>query len=109
MARSTPEAIEEAVRDGLGVVVTPISFVSEHIETLVELDHDYAELAKAVGSPAYVRVPALGVDGGFIEALVEMVKAALDRPKTVGAGAPAGEWRCGADWKHCPARKETAA
>jgi ferrochelatase len=106
---TTPEAIEEAVRDGLGVVVCPISFVSEHIETLVELDHDYAELAKAAGCAAYVRVPALGVEGAFIEALAQMVKTALDRPTDPGRSEPASAWRCGDAWKHCPARKETAA
>jgi ferrochelatase len=103
---TTPEAIEEAAREGLGVLVSPISFVSEHIETLVELDHDYAVLAKQVGCPAYVRVPALGVDGGFIETLAQMVKSALDRPEGTG---PAGAWRCGAGWKHCPSYRETAA
>jgi len=103
---TTPEAIEEAAREGLGVLVSPISFVSEHIETLVELDHDYAVLAKQAGCPAYVRVPALGVDGGFIETLAQMVKSALDRPDGT---EPAGAWRCGAGWKHCPARRETAA
>src|SRR5690606_996770 len=40
---STPEALEQAARDGKGVVVCPIAFVSEHVETLVELDIEYAE------------------------------------------------------------------
>ena len=103
---STTDLIAEAARDGLGVIVTPIAFVSEHVETLVELDHDYAKFAREVGCPAYVRVPALGVTPAFIEALARMVKNALDR----GNGTePAGAWRCGADWKHCPARRETAA
>ena len=56
---------------GLGLIVTPIAFVSEHIETLVELDHDYALLAKAVGCPRYIRAPALGVNEAFIGGLAD--------------------------------------
>eukprot|EP01036_Dinobryon_divergens_P057059 gene57059-76190_t len=41
---ATPDAIQKAGEDGLGVVLTPIAFVSEHIETLVELDIEYGEL-----------------------------------------------------------------
>ena len=50
---STPEAIEAAAKDGVGVVVTPIAFVSEHIETLVELDIEYGELAHEKGASPY--------------------------------------------------------
>jgi ferrochelatase len=103
---STPEALQEAGNDGLAVVVCPISFVSEHIETLVELDHEYAELAEEFGCPAYIRVPALGVDEGFIETLALAVKAALDRGK---GSEPASAWRCGGGWRHCPAHREAAA
>ncbi len=45
----TAEAIEAAAHEGLGVLVSPIAFVSEHVETLVELDRDYAETAEAAG------------------------------------------------------------
>ncbi len=106
----TPQALEGAARDGKGVVVCPISFVSEHIETLVELDHEYAELANSFGCTAYVRVPALGVDAGFISALAGIVQKALDRS---GGTEPGSAWRCPADWKHCPSHAralgETAA
>jgi ferrochelatase len=99
---NTPDAIEGAVRDGKGVVVCPISFVSEHIETLVELDHEYAELAEAAGCGVYVRVPALGVQEVFIQALAKMVRSALDR----GHGSePGSAWRCNKDWRQCPAAK----
>lgn len=46
---STDEAIRQAAADGKGVLVSPIAFVSEHVETLVELDHEYAELARTLG------------------------------------------------------------
>jgi len=84
---STIEAIELAAADGLGVVVCPVAFVSEHIETLVELDRDYAEVAERVGAHPYVRIPALGREAMFIEGLAGLVQSALARPPGV---APAG-------------------
>jgi ferrochelatase len=53
---STDDEIRAASQQGLALVVTPIAFVSEHIETLVELDHEYRELAIESGCPAYIRV-----------------------------------------------------
>lgn len=94
---STPEAIAQAGRDGRGVVVTPVAFVSEHIETLVELDIEYAELAHGLGVEPYLRSPAVGVAGPFIQTLAEAAVEALSR---TGA-APYGPG-CRADWKACP-------
>lgn len=96
---STPEAITDAAGQGLAVVVTPIAFVSEHIETLVELDIEYRELAERLGCPAYVRAPALGLDAVFIAGLGDLVSAALERKPGV---CPGGTWRCPADWGQCP-------
>jgi ferrochelatase len=88
---STPEAIAEAAGEGLGVVICPISFVSEHVETLVELDHDYAELAQKLGCPSYVRVPALGTEPAFISGLARLVGGALESPRAEITGE--GDWR----------------
>lgn len=98
---SIPEAIEQAAREGRGVVVAPIAFVSEHVETLVELDHDYAKLAKEKGCPFYVRVPALGTEPLFIEALAQLVVQALRREGGT-ASAVGGRW-CERKWRACPA------
>ncbi|MBS0294984.1 MAG: ferrochelatase [Proteobacteria bacterium] len=99
---STVEAITAAAQEGKGVVVCPVAFVSEHVETLVELDHDYGALAKSLGCPAYVRVPALGTAPAFIAALAKIVGGALDRsPATESACG--GRW-CGAGFSRCPAR-----
>src|SRR5690606_11892530 len=43
---ATDATIEKAARDGKAILLSPIAFVSEHIETLVELDIEYARLAK---------------------------------------------------------------
>lgn len=88
---STESEIRQAGAEGLGVVVSPIAFVSEHVETLVELDHDYALVAEAAGCAPYLRVPALGVETAFIAGLADAVLRALQGP---AATSPAGPWRC---------------
>ncbi|MGZ9099570.1 MAG: ferrochelatase [Brevundimonas sp.] len=101
---STPEAIEQAGRDGVGVVVAPVAFVSEHIETLVELDIEYAELAHERGVAPYLRAPAVGLAPPFIGALADAVLDALPRTGV----APYGPG-CRADWKACPRTCERRA
>ena len=98
---STPAAIEEAAHEGLGVIVVPIAFVSEHIETLVELDHDYAQLAEQVGCPFYLRAPALGIEGSFIAGLATMVSGALKKP--AGVESACGGRICPRTFGKCPA------
>lgn len=73
---ATEDEIRRAGRDGVPLVVAPISFVSEHSETLVELDLDYRRLAEASGVPAYCRVPTVGVEPGFIQSLARLVSRA---------------------------------
>jgi ferrochelatase len=94
---STPQAIRQAAVDGLGVIIDPIAFVSEHVETLVELDHDYRRLALAVGAAPFLRVPALGTTTAFIAGLARIVEAALERSGDApnGAACPARFARCG--------------
>lgn len=96
----TPQAIEEAAGEGLGVIVVPIAFVSEHIETLVELDRDYAEVAAQTDCPGYVRVKALGIEASFITGLANTVIAALVQDHT----APAKGWTCDQCGPICLAR-----
>jgi ferrochelatase len=80
---STPSEIERAGRDKTSLVLYPVSFVSEHSETLVELDIDYRRLAREAGVPVYVRVPAVGTHPLFIEGLASLVRAALAEPTKV--------------------------
>ena len=86
---STEEELRRAGRDRVPVVVVPISFVSEHSETLVELDILYRELAERAGVPKYVRVPALGTNPAFIRALARLVGQARAAKRPVGPGAGA--------------------
>ena len=73
---ATDDEIRRAGSDGVPLVVAPISFVSEHSETLVELDFDYRELAEKSGVPAYHRVPTVGVAPSFIQGLARLVEHA---------------------------------
>ena len=93
---STEDEIRAASAEGLALVVTPIAFVSEHVETLVELDHEYGELARATGCPAYVRVPALGVDAAFVDSLADIALASLARGGTASGDGYAcvGRGKC---------------
>ena len=100
----TPAAITEAAEDGRAIVIVPIAFVSEHVETLVELDRDYAELAAEAGIETYLRVPALGVRNDFIAALAGAVTGALKKDGIAPAGSA-----CGGDWRRCGCRGEQAA
>jgi len=77
----TEEAIPELAEQGVKeLVVVPISFVSEHIETLEEIDMEYRELAEESGIENFHRVPALNTHPVFINDLAEMVIEALDAP-----------------------------
>ena len=75
---STDDEIARAAKDGVPIVVVPIAFVSEHSETLVELDIEYRELAISLGVPAYYRVATAYITPGFISGLKKLVKRALE-------------------------------
>lgn len=94
---STDQEIERAGRDGVAVLVIPIAFVSEHSETLVELDIEYRHLAEKSGVKGYFRVPAHNADPGFIAALTGLVRRAL----ASGPGL-CSQNRCTADRTDCP-------
>ena len=74
---STEEEIRRAGSDETSVVLYPLSFVSEHSETLVELDIDYRHLAEQARVPRYVRVPTVGTHPLFIGGLARLVRDAL--------------------------------
>ena len=75
----TDDAIKELGRKGVNtLVVVPISFVSEHIETLEEIDIEYRELAEEEGIHNFRRVPALNTHPLFIQALANLVIESLE-------------------------------
>lgn len=77
----TEDAIEELAQEGVqNLLVVPISFVSEHIETLQEIDIEYREIAEEAGIHNFRRVPALNTHPVFIDALADLVVNALKSP-----------------------------
>lgn len=100
-----PATSDELLRAGFEkkpVVLVPIAFVSEHSETLVELDIEYAELAHAEGVDHYYRVPTLSTHAHFIAALSDICLK-LTTETTVGCCDPTR--RCDARWSGCPCHK----
>ena len=66
----------KSVLEGMGgkdVIVVPLSFVSEHIETLHELDIEYRHVANQAGIRTYRRVAAPGADPAYIRCLTRRV------------------------------------
>jgi ferrochelatase len=96
---ATDSEIQRAGRDGKGVIVVPIAFVSEHSETLVELDIEYAHLAERVGVPHYLRVPTVSKHPDFIAALADLLLEAAGMQSTVSG---AGGRLCPAGFRACP-------
>jgi ferrochelatase len=95
---ATDAVILQAAKDKRALVIFPIAFVSEHSETLVELDIEYRHLAEANGAAAYVRVPAVGTHPAFIGGLANLVTAALRQDGAVQPGS--GRHYC-ANWRRC--------
>jgi len=81
---STDDEIRRAGAERRPVVLAPIAFVSEHSETLVELDIEYRRLASEAGVPHYARVPTVGTQAAFIGGLARLVRAALADSGTSG-------------------------
>jgi len=97
---STDAEIARAGADGAAVVVAALSFVSEHSETLVELDIEYGKLAAEAGVAVYLRVPTVDDEAAFIDGLARLVAsaAAAQAPCISGKGGRT----CPDDWRRCP-------
>jgi len=95
---STEEALKKAATDNVPVIVYPHAFVSEHVETLVEIEEEYREVAKHLGVPLFGRVPTVSVQRAFIDGLANMVRSRIDvagvGPDVMGRICPSGFGRC---------------
>ncbi|WP_239451744.1 ferrochelatase [Elioraea rosea] len=97
---STEEELKRAGADKTAVLVVPIAFVSEHSETLVELDVEYREEAEEFGVPGYFRTPAQNSDKGFIAALADLVRHARAEERSLCSFR--GPRTCPRASKDCP-------
>ena len=77
----TEDALQQLGAQGVkDLVVVPISFVSEHIETLQEIDIEYREIAEDVGIHNFRRAAAPNTHPVFIQALAELVIESVEKP-----------------------------
>ena len=96
---STEKIIKnEAIKQKI-IIVVPVAFVSEHSETLVELDIEYRKLAEQNGSKEYIRVPAVTVNQDFINSLKSNILQASKCEKFTSSV------RCLDKFKKCPRLK----
>ncbi len=84
---SIGDALEKAAKDGVGVVVYPHAFVSEHVETLVELDMEYRHVAQRLKIPYYGRAQTVGTHPAFIAGLAQLVQDRLAGKPLAACGA----------------------
>ena len=92
---STDAEIRRAGQDKVPILVVPIAFVSEHSETLVEIEIEYRHMAQHEGVPHFARVPTVGTAPKFIGGLVRLVRQSMgcDRfmcSQTKGRLCPSG-------------------
>ena len=104
---STEDEIERAAHDKVALLVVPIAFVSEHSETLVELDVEYREFAEEAGVPGYFRASAQNSEPGFIHALADLIRRT--RTRDTGLCSFAGSRTCYKAFTDCPHARAGAA
>lgn len=79
----TEDEIKKAGYDGKSIVLIPIAFVSEHSETLVELDIEYNHLAKESNVKDYIRISSVRDNDFFIKGLKNLVENAVAENKPI--------------------------
>ena len=97
---STADEIRRAGSEGLAAVIVPLAFVSEHSETLVELDIEYRHIADAAGVAGYHRTPTVSVADAFIAGLARLVSVALSGTPSPCSGSVGRI--CPGQWPLCP-------
>jgi len=101
---ATDAEIRRAGSEGKGLIVAPIAFVSEHSETLVELDIEYGHLAETSGVPHYDRVPTVGAMPSFITGLARLVQQA-QAERAMTPWPDGGARRCSQMAALCPCQE----
>jgi len=97
---STEKVIIENSKLNKHLVIVPIAFVSEHSETLVELDIEYEKLARNNGCTNFTRIEALGVNENFIDGLSDLILNKEDYKLTDSLYPPKN--RCPSNFTKCP-------
>ena len=103
LSPNTEDEIKKASNQNKDIYIIPISFVSEHSETLVELDIDYKELAIKEGCAKYHRFNTLSLSEKYIECLYELLKKSIDNKDEI---ISATGTKC-KNFKECPCVENT--
>jgi len=93
---STENIIKNEAKKQKIIIVVPVAFVSEHSETLVELDIEYRKLAEENGSKKYIRIPAVTVNQDFINSLKSSILQASNGKRFTSSV------KCSDKFKKCP-------
>jgi ferrochelatase len=80
---SLDEELNRAAKDGVPVIIYTHAFVSEHVETLVEIDIEYKEEAEKLGIPYFLRASTVMEEIEFVSGLAEMVEYASQAPDII--------------------------
>lgn len=100
----TEDEIERAGHDKVPLIIYPHAFVSEHVETIVELGIEYREVAEHAGVPYYGVVQTVGTHPSFIGGLAGQINSRLGQPGLF-SDAPDGCAICPAQFSWCCQRR----
>ncbi len=98
----TEDEIRRAGSERRPLLVVPIAFVSEHSETLYELDKEYFEIAIKSKVPIYLRAATVGVSSSFIIGLSSAISARLDSPTSASVSSYENKRICPRGFSNCP-------
>jgi len=103
---ATDAEIRRAGAQRRPLIVVPIAFVSEHSETLVELDRDYERLAAQTGVPHYRRLPTVAATREFIAGLAAQIRLLAQDGSEIESGV--GSRLCPPRYSACPWKARVA-
>lgn len=98
----TKDEIKRAGLEKTPIIIVPIAFVSEHSETLYELDKEYFKIAINSGVPAYLRAQTVGCDSEFIATLAEAISSRIDSEKHIHTASNEQQRICPHKFSNCP-------
>ncbi|HJD55777.1 MAG TPA: ferrochelatase [Rickettsia endosymbiont of Pyrocoelia pectoralis] len=97
---NTEDEIEIAGKEKKDIIIVPIAFVSEHVETLVELDIEYKLIADKY-KVQYIRIPTLGINENFINSLTNTVLRFINNDKNFLVASSSSKRICPDKFKGC--------
>lgn len=101
---SVEDELKRAAKDGVPVLIYPHAFVSEHVETLVEIEEEYRHMATELGVPGFARVPTVSEHPAYIGFLADLVHRAGGHDASVHGAGKNGQGLCPPEYAACACR-----